>query len=643
MTRGDFCDRILRSTAVGNFSLAWFFKALHLAIAEVMPVSLSESQLTKDGLHAGADAKGVISDFYSWIRNIPDGKYQYMVVATRRASNLLETVRKEYPDVLQDYITENALLLQVERVADFYKETGAFPVIAILDDILVYGRNMNLLLTQFWNAVRQRLAHIGVDAEAKDVEEAFSRSVSLWIYGVNDAPILLRHEFQRSMHCRKMQPVSQWRRLSDSIAKSIAAEDVANTSYVISAWMKPGPDRYRPRSALWITDDSLWYRGNRQRYSFSLFRAPSENGVYPTVRSYIKKDRLCFTPYFFTPELDAGQIFQLLKTLFSFSLQQDPQVTYRCINLLNRIKECQSRLMVYAQFAILLLSQVTLSVFFEDLEPELEEQLDYDSGKISRNFGPEREIGPVLRDFCRIRWKESQLEALLNCLDFPDRETSEKAELPDLGDAEAASWPEKRNDDGRLVNTMERLAYKQAVDHERDAAQRQQYAFNDVSTNSVVNRTGEQELGQFLLRVKEQTGVRSNAESMLPVLSCLTQMMDLGDISLKARSKRRDGNPVFYSSVRTTEMSLAIMPRKLSVYYQPFFLLAQLYWRDEDFPDRVERYFRDTLFEGDPENKNAALISNARYFAQLIIENRIIVDSMLNWRSLPELSELSES
>ena len=126
---------------------------------------------------------------------------------------------------------------------------------------------------------------------------------------------------------------------------------------------------------------------------------------------------------------------------------------------------------------------------------------------------------------------------------------------------------------------------------------------------------------------------------MLPVLSCLTQMMDLGDISVKARSKRCNGQTVFYSSVRTTEMSLAIMPRKLSRYYRQFFLLAQLYWRDQDFPDRVEYFFKEMIFGGDPEGKNATMIRNARYFARLISENQMIVDSMLNWRDLPEFRE----
>lgn len=120
------------------------------------------------------------------------------------------------------------------------------------------------------------------------------------------------------------------------------------------------------------------------------------------------------------------------------------------------------------------------------------------------------------------------------------------------------------------------------------------------------------------------------------VLSCLTQMMDLGDISLKARFKYRSGTPVLCSSVRTTEMSLAIMPRKLSICYQQFYLLARLYWRDQDFPDRVKHYFRDMIFAGDADNRNAVMVSNARYLAQQIAENRIIMNSMPSWEVAPE-------
>lgn len=589
-------------------------------------MSLSERKFDSS-LQNEPSQTDIIPKFRRMAQRIGLHNYRYVVATTRRASNFLELVRARNPGVLPQYMTENGLLLQAEEIARFYEANGYFPKIAILDDILVYGRNMNLLLTQLWSTVSQCLSRLNIGA-GEDVEDAFNRSISLWIYAINDAPILLRHEFQWMMHCQQMLSNSQWRCLSDSISKLISDRDVANTSYVISAKLKGGTN-YRPSVMSWAADDSLRYRDNHYHYSFYLFRLSPKAGVYPSVRSYVKQGFQYFTPYFFMPELNAEQVIRVLLAVFDFSSKQNMRVTNRCINLLNRIKECPSRLMVYAQFTSLLLSQITLSVFFENLDLKTEAKLIYDTEKISRNFGFETDMKPILDRFCQIRWNEKQLIALLDCLGFPDR--------TDMTVPAAVTEPGYQS----TVNSVECLVYKQAVDHERDAVGRKQYHLSGAPSEDLyVNQTGEQELGSFLSRVENWAGIQGNILSMLPVLSCLTQMMDLGDISLKARSKRCNGRSVFYSSVRTTEMSLAIMPRKLSRYYQQFFLLAQLYWRDQDFPDRMEYFFKEIIFGGDPEGKNATMIRNARYFAQLISENQMIVDSMLNWKDLPEFSEM---
>ena len=563
--------------------------------------------------------KSIISDFHRWLRTIPS--CQYMVSTTRRASNLVEIVRKEHSDVLPNYITENGILLQAETIAEAYRQTGCFPTIAVVDDILVYGRSMNLLLSQLWNTILRCLGRLGIDAEQTNAEEAFLESISLWIYAINDAPILLRHEYQWILHGQHMMPENGWRSLSSSIAKLITDKDVANTSYVISAKLPDEVDRYRPNAAAWFSDGNARYRRNEQRYEFYLFRQAAKFGVYPSVRSYRKQGNIYYTPYFFITELTWAQAISILTTLFDFSAKVDVEATNECINLLNQTKDCASRMMVYAQFAILLLSQVTLSVFFNGSAPNLESKIEYDVEKISRNFAFERNITSTLRSFCKIKWSESQLLTLLKCLDS-SKET-----------VNAQPSPEARTPDG-IMNIMERLVYRQAVDHERDAVGRKRCRFNDAPADRHINQTGEQDLSRFLSRVREESGTGMDGSSMSQILSCLTQMMDMGDLSLKVRFRRREGTQVFYSSIRTTEISLAIMPRKLAGYYKQFYLLAQIYWRDHDFPDRIESYFRDTIFAGDSEGKNAVMISNARYFAQLISENRMIAKSMLNWNDL---------
>lgn len=560
------------------------------------------------GTSENFDRAGIVFDFGGWLGAV--GDCRYVVCAARRAANLLELVRKERPGVLPGYVTETGLLLRAEEIAGAYAQTGRFPGIAVVDDVMVYGRSMNLFLSQLWGTVRQCLDRLGVDVGG--AEPAFNGSVSLWVYAVSDGPLLLRPEFQWNMRCRRALPADGCRSLARSIAGLVAEGDVASTSYVISAKLPDGPDRYRPDPASWVPVEGPQYRGDRQECEFYAFRRAAGPGPYPCVRSCRKQGHVYYTPYFFLPELAWASAVRVLKALFAFSAGEDPETADECVRLLNRAKECPSRLSAYAQFTVLLLSQVALGAFFGRLPPELAGTVEYDTGKIGRNFGVPGEMGPVLERFCRIGWDEARLTALLGRLGLPD------------GADGVRSLPEARAD---AAGPLERLVYEQAVDHERDAAARARYDPAGVPAGLHVDGKGEQELWLLLSRAGEEAG----AGSPLPALARLARMADFGDVVLTMRSKRRDGAPVFYPSVRTTAASLAIMPGRLSGYYRQFRLLARLYWRDRDFPERVERYFRDVVFAGDPDGRNAAVIGDARYFARLVAGNRPVVDAMLDW------------
>lgn len=594
-----------------------------------VPVTLS-GNVCPDNVH-------IVSDLYDWLRLLERQRYKYVVASTRRASTLVEIVRDKYPDFLPDYITENALLLQTEDIAESYVSANQFPAIAIFDDILVYGRNLNLFLSQFWKTLQESLHRLGVDASSEKVEQDFNQSIALWIYAVNDAPTLLQSDFQWSMHTMRVLPEVQWRSLSDNITWLISDCTKANTSYVVSQRIKWRPGGYRPESKSWIASEPMQYREDLYDYSFYVFY-PAGAGIYPSVRSYVIWDKAkklkyqYFTPYCFVPEFDADQMLRVLRLLFSYSFLQDPQTTNQCIDLANRIANCPSRLMVYSQFVVFLLSQITLSVFSQTITPQIDGEIscDIDIDKISRNFGHKEKVAPILKRFCQIRWNQAQLVKLLECFG-PLKQVGSVPEPSGKGSTD-------------IANAVERLVYEQALHHERDAADRLKFGFaSTLKSDALVNRAGEQELGQFFTQLEKRANIDGDVVSMLPVLSCLTQMMDWGDVSLKARSTRRNGVPYFYTSVRTTEMSLAIMPRKLYPYYHQFFLLAQFYWQEKGFPDRVERYFKEVIFDGDSDGSHSHIINNARYFAEKISQNHDIVNSMLDWGDIfgPRKSRLS--
>jgi len=323
------------------------------------------------------------------------------------------------------------------------------------------------------------------------------------------------------MPCRRALPASGCRSLARSIAGLVAEGDVASTSYVISAKLPDGPDRYRPDPASWVPVEGPRYRGNRQECEFYAFRRAAGPGPYPCVRSCRKQGYIYYTPHFFLPELAWASTVRVLKALFAFSAGEDPEATDECIRLLNRAKECPSRLPAYAQFTVLLLSQVALGAFFGRLPPELAGTVEYDTGKIGRNFGIPGEMGPVLERLCRIGWDEARLTALLGRLGFPD------------GADGVRPLPEARAD---AAGPLERLVYEQAVDHERNADARARYDPAGIPAGLHVDGKGEQELWLLLSRAEAGAG------SLLPALARLARRADFGDVVLTMRSKRRNGD-----------------------------------------------------------------------------------------------------
>ncbi len=86
--------------------------------------------------------------------------------------------------------------------------------------------------------------------------------------------------------------------------------------------------------------------------------------------------------------------------------------------------------------------------------------------------------------------------------------------------------------------------------------------------------------------------------------------------------------------------SLSIMPAKIYPHFDEFLRFAQFYWREKDFPDRVDKYFRWFFTEGhhNPYQLTPAeqdhLRQSAVTMAKLIRDYQDIANSMLNWRCI---------
>lgn len=556
------------------------------------------------------------SDF-AWCRNAVAG-FDYVAAMTRRCPNWIEAqlqIQPEHRSEFDRLLTENGLLMQAEEIAGYYRQFGRFPRIALLDDVLVHGRGLNTFLQTL-------LELLAVCLDVDDPESLLgelSKSLTLFMLATNDAPVLLKQEYQWGMQYRNVARENQWRKISSKIAETIYQADVANTSYVVSASQPQGAAVSAPNQWELVEEDEIPYRGTCQRlYVHALSRGRK---AYPTVRSYLRGNSRYYTPYFFCGTLTDAQISRLF-ALAQSQLSGDALAQFQpFLGLVRQAAAYKQRWMVYFQLVNLLLGQITLQRFLDDAGL-FHTELKLDTAKIARNFGSIRQVEPCLNQLCGIRWPAGFLEQVCDALEIPEQ-------------ASLSLTPVDSADEVRF--TMELAVYLQAVRHEAYAKSLEQ-AFAAGRGPAEIKPTGEAQFERFLSVVF--SGLYTLAwehRTVLLMLACLTQMMDRGDVCLKARfhyDMNRD-QYLFDSSVRNTEMSLSVMPRNLGPYFPAFVRAAQLYQRDENFPTLAAAYLASRIPRDFPNAEQVVL--TARSLARVLSDYHGISGTLLDWEDvLPE-------
>jgi len=566
--------------------------------------------------------KMIVQDFLAWLHEIEVGGFLYVAAITRRASNLIDQLYSQTgkPAILgQVYITENALLIKTEEIAEYYVEHGEFPKIAIFDDILAHGRNLNRLMEAFQRLVFACLKELEVDCERKELKSEFYESITIWVYAINNTPFFLKQEYQWRLCYRHIWSEDKWRELSEFIAYYIWSSGT-NTSYVPSAIVS-GSEAAAGSHPDWIRDVSTQYRSKDQ--IFYLLRDTANYEVYPTVRSYVKGNVRYYTPYFFVGSLETHQVVASLQKAFNHMIDQIPASSRKMVHLFNTIGNHSHRLNVYCQLFYYVFGQITLNVFWHDHFPDAPFPATTDCDKLARNFGTCIELKPLLEDLSRTKWEKEEFMSLIREMNLDGSHNPYLLENldPDPGEA--------------IISSMEASIYTQALEHEQRAYALKSNKSGTSQYDVQVHNTGEKPAEQFIQEIRKEQGASSADISVtVTILSGLTQMMDWGDVALKARVESTPDGLRFYSAIHNTELSLSIMPRRLGKCFPAFFRFAQLYWREDDFPQRVQRYFAETLFLDDDTSAAHRYTADAVTFAQLICSHRDIVGSMLNWMSV---------
>lgn len=548
--------------------------------------------------------------------------FRYHVVLTRRCFNLLELFLSwdsSYEEQFSTVMTENALLLRAGEIAEEYVKTQAFPRISIADDLLVHGRNLNRFLKVLFDSVCVHLKKRGILAD-RSVEADFNKSVTLYIFAVNDTALLLRQEYQWRMCYSHVWPEDMWKQFSFQVSCEILNADLANTSYVLSADIK-GLDKMNPTG--WIETYNEDHFESYDLYQFFVHNSASRFDCYPSVRVYRKGDHYRLTPYFFVEQIDLERCRFLLDYVRSVCGKAPLD---GLLNLIDEAGQLEETEFVFGQFIYFLCSQITLNRFLKDSGLLGKFETEYDFMKIARNFGlnksgdGEEDRTVWLKELCGIAWPEDVFDRLSEALGLAQKDNRFTSTTG--------------RDVRRLYRrSLESCVYRQAVEHERNAKDSGRICVSGgYIAPETLDSTGESSIMELFGKVAGQSHRALDAEIVISLLPMLTKMMDCGDVSLKVRMTRDKGIRKTVSSfVRNTELSLLIMPRRLEKHYDAVYRTARFFWSEDVFPEVMEQYLTDLLDPSDPETRD--YIDDAVEFAKLICSNRIAFGCMLNWKS----------
>lgn len=217
----------------------------------------------------------------------------YKVFMARRAFNLnyafMDVMSAQYGAEYktEGIISNTALLLCAEEIAEYYRMTESFPKIILVDDLLIHGRGIMKLMDNLECLVADFLRDVqGCNVSRQSIHSKLVGAVSIYVYGQNTDGVLLDKQF--SLKCVTRLPAGELKGLSQRISRALQRCGVANTSYVLSGelpwdFFRQEYDRGFDRGVLFP------YRGNTLRYYYR----NSGSGIMETIRFYRAGDG-CF-------------------------------------------------------------------------------------------------------------------------------------------------------------------------------------------------------------------------------------------------------------------------------------------------------------------------------------------------------------
>lgn len=541
----------------------------------------------------------VYDELQGFFQNVWQSKASYKVFMARRAFNLnfafMGMMDAQY---VQEYRTDDimsntALLLYAEEIAEYYKAMDRFPSILIVDDLLIHGRGIIKLISNLESLVTE---YINVGRIQKESQEKIHRrllvALNIYVFARNAEDILLDERFALRAVMRLIP--RDLKRLSQQISRALQQCAVANTSYVLSASLPSSFFRDEYFDAQKFDGNSLFqYRGNSLRYYYR----NTNNRILETIRFYLDdendfvKHKVTALVVFGDVSYSEGDFDQLckevadrLKVIIPYS---------RIVEILNYKQERLVR--PRAQMLSYLLSILCFVDFCR-------EKLSFDSnslcgvllqsdyGKIAANFGRAKRIQCELVQLFRYISHDDDLKK--NIFAILEKGTDELA-LMHMGNAgkeyQIGRWTQVDESVGimpseRIGEMAEDIFYEVGMNAEYRANQ-----YIQTRTPFMVSKPGNDiiRLNQFL-RLMRSDGV-DEASSIGYVLSLMDSGLFAMNLELDQAGQRAQ------CVLKAGELSTFVLPRRFSVLVPALSVVERGYLRKGNDKKSVVSKFIDFL------------------------------------------------
>lgn len=192
-------------------------------------------------------------------------RYDFIAVTERRFFNLFymvfsDKIEKSFSGegaLAGKLFSNNGLLLQHNRLAGHYLESGEFPRILVTDDLIIHGRNIGkflFLLEQTVVADIERLKGRSLSEEERNsLHYRLVEAVEIRVFARSRNPILLEDGYAARLKYEYMLYSDQLHRVTELLSGFIDSSLAANTSFIFSArcffdgWKDRSRDIVRPK------------------------------------------------------------------------------------------------------------------------------------------------------------------------------------------------------------------------------------------------------------------------------------------------------------------------------------------------------------------------------------------------------------